>query len=174
MTNQILIGVAITIVAALVVGTAKALRSRFKRSSLRTRTVIEIRPPALLSDRTFKLRYVRDGRDALPERGPIQNRDHSFRQKRGEPGTLIASFKHSAVLGAQFKCFIEDVDLSPSVTEATRSAGWSKPSTDGELLDRVWFLLPNFPADVTTAEGITNNFVTYTGEKRRNRRRRRR
>lgn len=161
-TLGIVVGAGAAVAAAVVTGVWSRLLS-FARS---TRSVIELdpEPELLVLVERFALLYVRDGKDVVAEAGPIRNRIAEFFPSDESQATIVARFRHSRRLGAQFKCFV-DFEGEPAdlVGSKLRRSGFDEPRLDEHRDDRVWFLLHEYPR-VETVDGHTNNFVTFHGD----------
>jgi hypothetical protein len=157
-------GVAVLAIAAAAGWLVQRARARRGRASER----IELHPPSGMEPQNgyrYWLRMVREGRDEIPDVSPLLNNTVAF-EDIGEDGSIAATVKYHAILGLQFKCFVDVQDKGPSLEEIAASAfpNCVTFSLDERLPRRFWFLLDSYPR-YTTVDGYVNNFLTYAPEK---------
>lgn len=104
---------------------------------------------------TFGLLHIRNGKDQIPDHGPLLN------QKVApylEGNRLAFKIKHIQRLGFQFKCFADyrGVEFAEIKSELEK-AGFSFVSQGAGKAGRAWFILPKYEI-CTTIDGFTNNF----------------
>lgn len=115
-------------------------------------------PKEILCTRTnFGLLHVRDGKDEVSDRGPLQNKVKWFK-KVDERGDLRTSVRYTKNLGFQFKCFADyrkiDFDRLKEVLEKNKFLNFTKGEGKAK---RAYFIHPDYPI-CKTVDGIENNF----------------
>jgi hypothetical protein len=95
------------------------------------------------------LLYVRDGKDELPERGPVVNKVVPF-LVTDAAGVYRARFRKSKALGCQFKVFFDsELEDAAEVTNERSQSGFLDPTAEDRRAGRIWVLLRDFPICVT-------------------------
>ena len=106
---------------------------------------------------TFCLLHVRDGKDQIPDKGPLLNREIVF-EEIDRHGALIARVTYAKRLGFQFKCFADHKGTPFDEVKALLSSNGYEGIGKGRGKPfRAWFLLPEYTT-CRTIDGITNNF----------------
>jgi hypothetical protein len=139
-----------------------ARRIALSLRSTKTTVYLHLPPEVANLPGDFRLLYVRDGRDQIAKAGPYRMRTYRFAEEsRGERKLLVAGFRHSKTLGAQFKCFVDTEDRN-RMSAALTDAGFGDVTQDEDKVrrpDRLWFLLSEF-GEAVTADGYRNNFAS--------------
>ncbi len=106
----------------------------------------------------FGLLYVRDGKDQVPDHGPLLNKELYFREI-GDRGTLAIEVEHDSILGFQFKCFVDYRGYELDWVKNALEANGFREVTEGQgRAFRAWFLIPEHSV-CETIDGIRNNFA---------------
>lgn len=105
----------------------------------------------------FGLLHVRDGKDQIPDHGPLLNKeicfDHADRRK-----TFQSSVHYKQNIGFQFKCFVDYEGIPfQDIKTMLEQNGFQNVSRGGGKAYRAWFILPEYPT-CHTIDGILNNF----------------
>lgn len=128
----------------------------FRKSEL---AEIEVSFGSLLEDSnlTFGILHVRDGKDEIPDHGPLLNQEHRFELNPTTESSTV-SFHFDGRLGFQFKCFVDYNNYTFDVVKA-KLEKQEFPSVSLGLgkRNRAWFLLPTYDV-CTTIDGFENNF----------------
>lgn len=102
----------------------------------------------------FFVRHVRDGKDALDEKGRLRNRDIRFHGG----ARRHAYIRHDGRLGVQYKCFVScPRDRMDYVEQQLERHGFLEVSRSLSGRPRVWFLSDTGDR-CTTVDGHVNNF----------------
>ncbi|UCE58911.1 MAG: hypothetical protein JSU63_15895 [Phycisphaerales bacterium] len=105
----------------------------------------------------FGLLHVRDGKDQVSDKGPLLNKEISFKEIDRQ-GTVVAQVTYAKHIGFQFKCFVDHKGTSfDTVKDLLSINGYIGISKGGGKPFRAWFLLPDYNTCLTI-DGITNNF----------------
>ncbi len=123
-----------------------------------TKIVIELEEGLLIEKLTFGLLHVRDGKDQVPESGPLLNNELFF--ERTNYRRLEVSVRYRGNLGFQFKCFVDygETGLSfEEIADLLMRSGFQFVSKGAGKPFRAWFLLDDYDTCVTV-DKITNNF----------------
>lgn len=106
----------------------------------------------------FGLLHVRDGKDEMPDRGPLLNKWVRF-SRPDRHGRSWAKVGYVRRLGFQFHCYVDyRVYGFEEIKRALENGGYTEvyPDTDPR---RAWFLLPGYKACRTADENpMVNNF----------------
>lgn len=128
-----------------------------RRSSVETTIAITLSEELLNTLLRFGLLHVRDGKDEVPDHGPLLNKETYFNEL-DDRGTLIVKVAHDPGLGFQFKCFVDHRGYSfERVKKALEANGFYEVTKGEGKKFRAWFLLRNYNV-CSTIDGIRNNF----------------
>jgi len=111
-----------------------------------------------VQDMRFGLLHVRDGKDEIPDRGPLLNRWIRF-SRPDRSGRLWAKVWYARRLGFQFHCYVDYRAYSfDEIGRALGDGGYTSVHQDTDPR-RAWFLLPGYKTCRTADENpMVNNF----------------
>lgn len=104
----------------------------------------------------FGVLHVRDGTDQQDDKGPLRNKELSFRRR--SPDALIARVRYTRRLGCQFKCFAKHAGVPfDEIKGILERLGFEDVTVGEGKQFRAWFVVPNYRV-VEAAGNIKNNF----------------
>lgn len=135
----------------------RATEKMVRLAEKRLARIVITSPESLQAENVkFGLLHIRDGKDEIPDRGPLLNRWIRF-SRPDRSGRLWAKVWYARRLGFQFHCYVDYRGYSfEDIKRAVVDAGYTGVYPDKHP-GRAWFLLPAYNT-CRTVDGFENNF----------------